>query len=426
MINEYIGTGANIRKEVLDSGLTVYFLPFDNRSNFYFDYVTKYGALINTFKLDNEKSFKKEPYGIAHFLEHKLFEQEDGHDPFEFFSKYGIDCNASTGYKSTSYYIEGTNNQKEGLDFLIKYVNTPYFTDKNVEKEKGIIIEELNMYMDDPFEKIYRASSECLFKNHEARIDIGGTPSTVKKITKEDLYRCYEAFYRPENMILFIGGNYNYDEVMKVLKDNEKTIEKNSIFDVTIKREIEPYDVNVKYKELNVTGLMIPKLLYTFKQSIDKYNLEDKYSYDFIIKFIIDSAFGETSDFYKDGIKKELFNNFDYGTNIIDNFLLIELAAESKDPKKIIPVIKKYFDELKLTEEDLERYKRVRISREVKKFDYVITGVSTLKGDIFDYGDILYNKIDIIKNINLKQVNKVKKEIDFDNVSVVVGNIKSK
>jgi predicted Zn-dependent peptidase len=426
MINEYIGTGANIRKEVLDSGLTVYFLPFNNRSNFYFDYVTKYGALINTFKLDNEKSFKKEPYGIAHFLEHKLFEQEDGHDPFEFFSKYGIDCNASTGYKSTSYYIEGTNNQKEGLDFLIKYVNTPYFTDKNVEKEKGIIIEELNMYMDDPFEKIYRASSECLFKNHEARIDIGGTPNTVKKITKEDLYRCYEAFYRPENMILFIGGNYNYDEVMKVLKDNEKTIEKNSIFDVTIKREIEPYDVNVKYKELNVTGLMIPKLLYTFKQSIDKYNLEDKYSYDFIIKFIIDSAFGETSDFYKDGIKKELFNNFDYGTNIIDNFLLIELAAESKDPKKIIPVIKKYFDELKLTEEDLERYKRVRISREVKKFDYVITGVSTLKGDILDYGDILYNKIDIIKNISLKQVNKVKKEIDFDNVSVVVGNIKSK
>ena len=426
MINEYIGTGANIRKEVLDSGLTVYFLPFDNRSNFYFDYVTKYGALINTFKLDNEKSFKKEPYGIAHFLEHKLFEQEDGHDPFEFFSKYGIDCNASTGYKSTSYYIEGTNNQKEGLDFLIRYVNTPYFTDKNVEKEKGIIIEELNMYMDDPFEKIYRASSECLFKNHEARIDIGGTPSTVKKITKEDLYRCYEAFYRPENMILFIGGNYNYDEVMKVLKDNEKTIEKNSIFDVAIKREIEPYDVNVKYKELNVTGLMIPKLLYTFKQSIDKYNLEDKYSYDFIIKFIIDSAFGETSDFYKDGIKKELFNNFDYGTNIIDNFLLIELAAESKDPKKIIPVIKKYFDELKLTEEDLERYKRVRISREVKKFDYVITGVTSLKNDILDYGDILYNKIDIIKNISLKQVNKVKKEIDFDNVSVVVGNIKSK
>ena len=426
MINEYIGTGANIRKEVLDSGLTVYFLPFDNRSNFYFDYVTKYGALINTFKLDNEKRFKKEPYGIAHFLEHKLFEQEDGRDPFEYFSKYGIDCNASTGYKSTSYYIEGTNNQKEGLDFLIKYVNTPYFTDKNVEKEKGIIIEELNMYMDDPFEKIYRTSLECLFKNHEARIDIGGTPNTVKKITKEDLYRCYEAFYRPENMILFIGGNYNYDEVMKVLKDNEKNIEKNSIFDVTIKREIEPYDVNVKYKELNVTGLMIPKLLYTFKQSIDKYNLEDKYSYDFIIKFIIDTVFGETSDFYKDGIKNKLFNNFDYGTNIVDNYLLIELAAEGKNPKKIIPLIKKYFDELKITEEDLERYKRVRISREVKKFDYVITGVTSLKNDILDYGDILYNKIELIKNINLKQVNKVKKEIDFDNVSVVVGNIKSK
>jgi predicted Zn-dependent peptidase len=140
MINEYIGTGANIRKEVLDSGLTVYFLPFNNRSNFYFDYVTKYGALINTFKLDNEKSFKKEPYGIAHFLEHKLFEQEDGHDPFEFFSKYGIDCNASTGYKSTSYYIEGTNNQKEGLDFLISMLIHHILLIKMLKKKRELLL----------------------------------------------------------------------------------------------------------------------------------------------------------------------------------------------------------------------------------------------------------------------------------------------
>jgi len=426
MIKEYSGTGANIRKEVLPSGLTVYFLPFDNRSNFYFDYMTKYGSLINTFKTENEKRFKKEPYGIAHFLEHKLFEQEDGEDPFQVFSKYGIDCNAATGYKSTCYYIDGTSNQKEGLDFLIKYVNTPYFTDKNVEKEKGIIIEELNMYQDDPYDKLMRTSLESVFKNYEARVDIGGTPSTVKKITKEDLYRCYNAFYRPQNMYLFIGGNYNYDEIMQVLKDNEDIIANDNIFKVETKREIEPYDVNVKYKEIDVQGLMIPKLLYSIKQSINGYSIEDKFLFEFIIDFIFYMAFSEASSFYEEGIKNELFTSFEYCSSIFDEFLLIELASESKDPKKIIPIIKKYYEELKITEEDLERYKRVRISKEVKRFDYVVSSMNRIKNDILDYGDVLYNKIDLIKGITLKQVNKVKKNIDFDNVSIVVGNVKSK
>ncbi len=426
MNKEYLGTGAFIKKEVLPSGLTVYFLPLEKRSNFYFDYVTKYGSLINTFKLENEKRFKKEPYGIAHFLEHKLFEQEDGVDPFEFFSKYGIDCNASTGYKATSYYIEGTEHQKEGLDFLIKYVNNPYFTDKNVEKEKGIIIQELNMYRDDPFDKLTRTSLESVFSNSEARIDIGGTPSTVKKITKESLYRCYEAFYKPKNMVLFIGGNYNYDEVMEVLKDNKNVIESDNLFDVEIKREIEPYDVNEKYKEITINGLMIPKMIYTIKESVNGYSIEDKFLYEFIIDLILYTVFSESSDFYKDGIKNKLFNSFEFDTYILDDFLLIELATESKDPKKVMPLIREYYDKVKISEEEVERYKKTRIAREVKKFDYVISSISEIKSDIINYGDILYNKIDLIKSIDLAKVNKIKKEIDFDNVSVVIGNVKSK
>ena len=424
MINEYIGTGAKIRKEILPSGLTVYFLPFDGRTNYYIDYVTNYGSLINKFKFENEKRFKSEPYGIAHFLEHKLFEQEDGVDPFTYFSKYGIDSNASTGYKLTSYYIEGTKYAKEGLDFLLKFVNTPYFTDKNVEKEKGIIIQELNMYKDDPYDKIIRTSLECVFKNNEARIDIGGSPSSVKKITKEDLYRCYEAFYNPKNMILFIGGNYNYDEIIEVLHNNDKIIKKDSIFNVEIKREIEPYDVNVKYKELTVNGLAIPKLMYTIKEMVSGLSNEDKFIYEFIIDFILNITFSETSDFYKDGINKKLFNTFEYDTSILDDFMLIELASESKKPKDIIPLIKEYYDKKTITEEELERYKKVRISREVRRFDYVTSALNALKNDLSDYGEILYNKIDLIKSIDLKKVKKIKKEIDFDNVSIVIGKVK--
>ena len=426
MIKEYVGTGTNIRKEVMPSGLTIYFLPLENRNNYYFDYMTNYGSLINTYKFENEKKYSKMPYGIAHFLEHKLFEQEDGMDPFEYFSKYGIDSNAATSYDSTCYYIEGTKYQKEGLDFLLKFVNTPYFTDKNVEKEKGIIIQELNMYRDDPFDKLFRTSMECIFKNSEARIDIGGSPQSVTKITKEDLYRCYEAFYRPKNMTLFVGGNYDYNEVMKVLYDNDKVIEKDNIFDVEIKREIESYDVNVKYKELVINGLAIPKMIYSIKESVSGYSVKDKFIYEFIIDFLLDNVYSETSDFYKECIKNKLFNNFEYESNILDDFMLIQMACESKNPKKIIPMIKEYYDKNIITEEDLERYKKVRIAKEVKRFDYVVPSINELKHDVISYGDILYNKIDLIKSINLKQVKKVKNEIDFDNVSIVVGKINKK
>ena len=426
MIKEYNIAGTSIKKEVLSNGLTLYFMPYDNRSNYYFDYYTNYGSLINTFKLENEKSFKKVPYGIAHFLEHKLFEQEDGIDPFEYFARYGIDCNACTSYNYTSYYITGTDNSKEGLDFLIKYVNSPYFTDQNVEKEKGIIIEELNMYKDDPLDKLNRTSLEAIFSNSEARIDIGGTPSTVKKITKEDLYRCYKAFYRPDNMILFIGGNYNHDEVIKVIKDNEKLINNKSIFKSVVRRENEPYDVNTKYKEIKVNGLVIPKMMYVIKESIQGFSIEDKYIYNFIINFLLDTIYGESSNFHRDMIKDNKISDIYTMATIMDDFLLVELDIESKNPKELIPLIKKYYDEYKITEEDLERYKKVRISKEVRRLEYVTSAVLGLKKDIINYGDVLFNKIDLIKGISLDKVKKVKKELDFDNVSIVIGNTKSK
>ncbi len=141
---------------------------------------------------------------------------------------------------------------------------------------------------------------------------------------------------------------------------------------------------------------------------------------------ILYTVFSESSDFYKDGIKNKLFNSFEFDTYILDDFLLIELATESKDPKKVMPLIREYYDKVKISEEEVERYKKTRIAREVKKFDYVISSISEIKSDIINYGDILYNKIDLIKSIDLAKVNKIKKEIDFDNVSVVIGNVKSK
>ena len=203
-VKELKGLDIKIYHEELDNGLNVYLIPVEDRNNYFVEYITRYGAEIDEFVSAKTGKKVKAPYGVAHFLEHKMFEQEDGIDPFSYYSESGTEANASTGYKTTSYTLEGVNNLEDNLDFLLNYVNSPYFTDENVEKEKGIIIEELNMYKDQPENIRYETGNKALFKKHPMRRDIGGTPSSVKKITKEILYECYDTFYQPNNEVIAI------------------------------------------------------------------------------------------------------------------------------------------------------------------------------------------------------------------------------
>ena len=423
MIKEFKGIDTKIEIEKLNNGLTVFFIPFKGRKKYYIEYLTKYGSLINKFKNMNEKKYNTVPFGIAHFLEHKLFEDENI-NPFAFYSKYGTECNASTSYEYTNYYIEGVYNLKECLDYLIKCVNHPYFTNKNVEKEKGIITEELNMYNDNPYMKLSRKSVEAVFKNHNVRIDIGGTTKSIKNITKEDLYKCYESFYKPENMYLFVAGNFDKDEVLEVLKNNEKIISDKNKNIVEVKKEIEPYDVNIKYQEISLKGLTIPKLLYSFKISLAGFKDKDKYVYNLITRNILYKVYGPSSDFYLDGLNNSIFTDFVYSTDIIDDFLVIDLAAEGKDPKKVIPLIKKYYDKTNIEIIDIKRYMKASIVSEINKFDNVSNIVDVIRDDLLTYGEIIYNKLDIMKNVSLEEVNKIKNNIDFDNVSIIVASPK--
>ena len=185
---ELLGIDQDIYFEKLDNGLAVYILPFKNKNNYFVSYFTKFGSLILDFYSEEEKKMIHVPEGIAHFLEHKMFEQEDGVDPFEFFAKSGTGCNASTSYKATRYYCMGTENLHENLDYLINYVNSPYFTDENVEKEKGIICEEINMLKDNPEWFAEEEMQRMLYQKHSFRIPIAGSCESVRTITKEDLY----------------------------------------------------------------------------------------------------------------------------------------------------------------------------------------------------------------------------------------------
>ena len=423
MIKEFKTIGTEIEIEKLNNGLTVFFIPFKDRKKYYIEYLTKYGSVVNKFKNINEKKYTIVPYGIAHFLEHKLFEDEKI-DPFTFYSKYGTDCNASTSYNYTSYYIKGVYNLKECLDYLIKCINTPYLTDKNVDKERDIIKEELNMYNDNPYTKLARKSLEGVFKNHNVKVDIGGTTKSIQNITKKDLLKCYNAFYKPENMYLFVSGNFNKDEVLEVLKENEEIISNKDKNIVEIKKEVEPYDVNIKYQEINLKGLTLPKMLYSFKISLAGYKEKDKYIYKRIIGLIMFKLFGPSSTFYVEGLKEKKFTNFDYSSFLVDDFLIVELAVESKNPKAVIPLIRENYNKTNIELIDIKRYIKGSVVSVVNCFDDTEEVVDAIKGDLLNYNEIFYDRLDMIKSINLEEVNKIKDSLDFDNVSIIVASPK--
>lgn len=423
MIKEFKTIGTEIEIEKLNNGLTVFFVPFKDRKKYYIEYLTKYGSVVNKFKNINDSKYTTVPFGIAHFLEHKLFEDEKV-NPFTFYSKYGTDCNASTSYNYTNYYIKGVYNLKECLDYLIKCVNTPYLTDKNVEKERDIIKEELNMYNDNPYTKIARKSLEGIFKNHNIKVDIGGTTKSIQNITKKDLLKCYNAFYKPENMYLFVSGNFNKDEVLEVLKDNEEIISNKDKNIVEVKKEVEPYDVNIKYQEISVKGLTMPKMLYSFKISLAGYKDRDKYIYKRIISLIMFKLFGPSSTFYVVGLKNKLFTNFDYSSFLVDDLLIVELAVESKDPKAVIPLIKENYEKTDVELIDIKRFIKGTIVSIVNNFDSTEEVVDALRDDLLSYNEIFYDRLDMIKSINLEEVNKVKDNLDFDNVSIIVASPK--
>lgn len=413
------GIEQEVITETLDNGLKIFLMPFKNRKNYSINYMTIFGAAIDRFKVNGKVCAP--PSGVAHFLEHKMFEQESGEDPFEFFSKTGSDANASTGYKTTSYTVEGTNNIEKNLTFLLDYVNSPYFTDKNVEKEKNIIIEEINMYSDEPESKMYNESSKAIFKKHPMRIDIGGTEESVRKITKEDLYSCYNAFYIPSNMFLFISGNFDVESVLKVIKNNKLLNEKKNDIEISVIKPNEPLEVNKKEVKLTLDNVIKPKMIFTLKISLKDLHFEEKYKFVLLTTFIYDILYGSASIFKEEALSDNLFTEFVASKMVIDDFLLIEFMAESSSPEKLKDKIVEYFNNKEITKDDVERYKKTYISSYVLSSDRVQSTLNGVIESVVDYGDVIYDKINIIRSITLDDVLFAKSKIDIDNSALVVA-----
>ena len=402
----------------LKNGLEVYIIPDKRVNNTYCTYNTRYGASNNDFKVNNK--FVSMPYGIAHFLEHKMFEQEDKNDVFNFFSERGSDANANTNQRKTTYLFSGPNNFYENLEFLLDYVEHPYFTDENVEKEKGIILEELEMNEDNPYRKLMQTLSYNAFINDPLKHPVIGTRESIKRITKEELYTCYNMFYHPSNMYLVITGNVDVKKTYEIIKKHE---EKRKVFTtpiIELKKIKEPNKVE-KEREIVKMDVTIPKLGIAFKIPVKGLSIEEKQILYSSLTTILDLKISSTSLFYEELRNKNILTDeIDVGGIIGDDHLLIIITVETKEPNKIEKLILNELKDLKVSKEDFERRKKTAISGLLNLSDNIFKVNGRIVNEILMKKYINYDPIKLIRSLEYNEITNKINKLDLSNKTVCI------
>lgn len=387
-------------KGVHKSGLTVYVLPKKEHSKSYAAFATRYGSIDYKFITPGENEYTEIPDGVAHFLEHKLFEQPDGSNAFDAYSMTGANANAFTSFNSTVYLYSCTDKFYENLEILLDFVSNPYFTKENVDKEQGIIGQEIRMYDDDPGWRVFFNMLDCMYVNHPIKKDIAGTVESIAQIDKDLLFKCYNTFYNPTNMILFTCGDVDCDEVSKLV-DKHITASPNS----EIKRfETEdPKRVNKPYKEQKLS-ISTPIFQIGFKDTDVGFDGTELLKKEIITSLLIEILLGEGSDLYNKLYSEGLINDsFDCDFEAEPGYGFSSLGGESPDPEKVQQIVLDTFENLEISEEEFERAKKVEIARYLRMWNSVEGLSNTMVSDLFKNINI-FEYSSIIKDITLRDV----------------------
>ena len=381
------------------SGLSIYVYPMEGYSSTYAIFGTKYGSVNNTFKVDNGETVKV-PDGIAHYLEHKLFESEDG-DAFSRYAKTGANANAYTSFDKTCYLFSCTDNFEDSLEILLDFVQSPYFTEETVQKEQGIIGQEIKMYDDSPAWRVMFNMLMCLYEKHPVRIDIAGTVESIAQITPEYLYTCYNTYYNLNNMVLCVAGNTDVDTVLSIADKMLKNCEYHEIDNIF---EEEPQGVSQHYIEQKLPVGM-PLFNLGFKEKAGKKRVDEKtLAYTEILLFLLASS---TSELYRKLMDKNLINSgFSYEFFEGEGFCATVFSGESHNPEKVAEMIKDYVADMKkngIDEEEFEIAKKATYGDAIASLnsnDHIANIIAD-----FDFSDReLYTYIDAIANATLSDI----------------------
>ena len=403
----------------LDNGLDVYLYNKEDANNNYVTFTTKFGSIYNEFTPIGKSKMIKVPNGIAHFLEHKVFAQEEDPQPDEFFAESGALSNAYTTFKNTTYLFSGPSKLKENICFLLDYVQQPYFTDDNVNSEKGIITQEIHMCDDNPQDVMYEHIRKNAFYNNPFKNSIIGTVEDINSITKETLFTCYNTFYHPENMFLVVTGNFDPNEIINIIEENQNKKQFKKLDKINIK-EYKEKDTVVKEKEIIDSNTEISKVSYNIKISLKNLNIS-KRKYNIYLFIIFSLLFDESSIFDEEAKEEKIITNTLY-INILncDTHALISLINETNCYDKLLDKIKETLKNINIKEEDLERKKKVLISNEIFSFENLEVINEMIIDNIIFENKIEENMIDILHSLNKEELDEVISSLDLSNNEIVI------
>lgn len=410
--------------EKLENGLNIIIIPKENTNKKYVIWGTNFGSIDNRFIMpgSNEEVFI--PDGVAHFLEHKMFEQPNGTNSLDTLMALGLEANAYTTNDHTAYLFECSSDKfYEGLDELMDYVQSPYFTDENVEKEKGIIGQEIMMYDDDPGFKLYLNTMDCLYHKNAVKLDIAGTIESISKIDPDVLYKCYNTFYHPSNMTLVVCGNFKPEELIEEIKKRLKHKENQG----EIKRiyEVEEDSINRKIKETNME-VSVPIFMIGYKDKLP--NSEEIVKKHIAIEVILNMLIGKSSELYK-----ELYNNGDLlaepdlDYEFSKQYAHVLISGQSKNPQVIYEIFKTEVEKFKrngLNEEHFERIKRKIYGDYVTEYNSVGDIARMFLSDSFK-GINSFDYIEKYNTVTREYVEQVLREV-FDEEKMVLSVVRPK
>lgn len=382
--------------EKLENGLTVMIIPKNNTMKKYIMWGTNFGSIDNHFILPKTKEEITIPDGVAHFLEHKMFEQRSGVNSLDKLSSIGVDANAYTTNDYTTYLYECNDHFYEALDEFMDYVQNPYYTDENVEKEKGIIAQEIKMYDDHPFWQVYLNAMKCLYKENPVKLDIAGTVESISGINKEMLYSCYNTFYTPSNMLMVVSGDFVPEQLIEEIK--KRLIKKETSLEVKRIYPKEPEAINEKEKIVKM-DVNNPLFVIAFKDTVLE-NKEELVKKHIAIEILLYMLIGKSSKLYQKLYNEGLLiSQPDLDYEFSKEYAHITISGQSNNPKKVKEEFEKELQNIKengIDEQIFNRIKKKIYGGYVTEFNDVSNIARMFMSDYFKG----INSFEYIENFN--------------------------
>ncbi len=387
--------GETLYTERLASGLTICVVKRPGMKKVFGTFATHYGSIDNTFVVPGSTGVTDVPDGIAHFLEHKMFEKEDGGDVFNDFAALGASSNAYTDYTSTTFLFSTTGHVQQNLEILLDFVQRPYFTTENVEKEKGIIEQEIRMYLDMPGDRLHSNLMEALYSHHPVRLDIAGSVESIRTITPEMLYQCYQTFYHPSNMVVFVTGDVDPEAIFAQVRRNQEAKGFGNQAEITRIFPDEPLEIKKPRVEQRMP-VAAPLFMMGFKDNAVGKQGQDLLRHEIVMGLMWQMLLGKSSRVYAELYQQGLINDrfqARYSGGI--TYGMSAVGGETLDPDLLQRELEQRLPEATLRSEDLARLKQKEMGEMIGLFQspedlgYVFNSMYFRQIDLLSYLDVL-------------------------------------